>query len=86
MIRRKLRGPTVPDAVGPTDALNLIDGYKIALPDHIVDVIKRAAPPHPDDEAFKGNEVHVIASAARLIDVRHPCFNRQSTAEISVPA
>ena len=28
----------------------------------------------------------VMASAARLIEVRHPCFNKQSTAEINVPA
>ncbi len=28
----------------------------------------------------------VIASAARLIDVRHFCFNRHRIAEISVPA
>ena len=28
----------------------------------------------------------VIASAARLIDVRHFCRNRKRTAEISVPA
>ena len=28
----------------------------------------------------------VIASAARLIEVRQPCFNKQRTAEINVPA
>ena len=28
----------------------------------------------------------VIASAARLIDVRHRCLNRKRTAEMSVPA
>jgi len=61
-------GPTVPDAVGPEDALGLIDAYGIDLPDNIMDVIRNAAPPHPNDAVFAGNETHVIASAALSLE------------------
>lgn len=59
-------GPTVPDVSTREDALRLMDTYRIALPDAVVDHIRSpaAAAPSPDDPRFARNEVHVIASAA----------------------
>ena len=58
-------GPTVPDRVTASDALALIEAYRIALPARILAHIRSAASaaPHPDDPCFARNEVHVVASA-----------------------
>jgi hydroxypyruvate reductase len=58
-------GPTVPDAVGVTEALAMIDSRSIALPDRILGHLRggQAAAPHPDDDVFARHEVRVIASA-----------------------
>lgn len=58
-------GPTVPDAVSVEDALALIEGRGIALPDQVMAHLRggSAAAPHPDDPVFDNHEVRVIASA-----------------------
>ena len=59
-------GPTVPDEVTRADAMGLVAAYGIALPERVsawLDV-NPADAPLPDDPAFEGNEVHVIASAS----------------------
>ncbi len=63
-------GPTVPDTRNRADALRLIESYGIVLPErvstHLAGAIEDT--PHPDDEAFARNEVHVIASAALSLE------------------
>ncbi|MDA5093538.1 glycerate kinase [Aliiroseovarius sp. KMU-50] len=61
-------GPTVPDQTGRKDALAAIEAYRISLPDHIIDHIKNGAAPNPSHANFVGNEVHVIASAAKSLE------------------
>lgn len=56
-------GPTVPDEGDATDALRMIRDYKMALPQRVVDFIRREATPRPSDAPFVNNEVHIIASA-----------------------
>jgi len=54
-------GPTVPDAVSLADARAMIAARDLALPPRVLAALQTA--PTPDDAVFKGNEVHVIASA-----------------------
>ena len=63
-------GPTVPDRVGRDAALALARAHRIALPPAVAAHLARpeAAAPDPADPAFAGNEVHVIASAARSLE------------------
>jgi hydroxypyruvate reductase len=58
-------GPTVPDAVSRADARRLAETWRIALPAPVADWLSHDAgeAPHPDDPAFAGNTVRVIASA-----------------------
>lgn len=58
-------GPTVPDASTAEDALNLVDLYRINLPERVVALLKSAscAAPTPDHAALEGNAVKVIASS-----------------------
>lgn len=62
-------GPTVPDPKGASNAVAAIRDYRIDLPQTIIDAIANATPPNPDDAVFVRNETHVIASAARSLDV-----------------
>lgn len=59
-------GPTVPDAVGRTEALKAVADYGITLPPAIAAHLAAAPEDAPllDDPRFARNEVHVIASAA----------------------
>lgn len=59
-------GPTVPDASTRQDALRLIETWRIALPEAVMDHLRspEADAPHPDDARFIRNEAHIIASAA----------------------
>jgi hydroxypyruvate reductase len=61
-------GPTVPDESDAADALRAIRDYRIDLPDRIVDSIRHAVAPKPDDAVFARNAVHVIASARVSLD------------------
>ncbi|MEX0409433.1 glycerate kinase [Aquibium sp. LZ166] len=59
-------GPTVPDASTRQDALRLIETWRIALPEAVMNHLRSpdADAPHPGDARFIRNEVHIIASAA----------------------
>lgn len=61
-------GPTVPDGRGAKEALAAISAYGIELPDAMMAAIGEARAPDPEDRVFAGNEVHVIASAARSLE------------------
>ena len=58
-------GPTVPDATGRQDALDLVAQYRLQLPAPILAHLRSPAAdaPHPEDHRFARNEHHVIASA-----------------------
>ena len=63
-------GPTVPDALRLNEARDLIDTFRIALPERIAAYLDTAPEaPHPDDPVFAGNTVRVIASAAISMEV-----------------
>ena len=63
-------GPTVPDKASRKDALEIVKAYSLTLPDAALRHLASAAAdaPSPDDPRFAGNEVHVIASAARSLE------------------
>lgn len=58
-------GPTVPDATTRQDALDVIEQYRLPLPDRMIAHFRSPAAdaPHPDDPAFARHEHHVVASA-----------------------
>lgn len=56
-------GPTVPDEASAQDAIRVIEDYRIALPERMVESIRHAAAPGATDDMFARNEVHVIASS-----------------------
>lgn len=58
-------GPTVPDATTPRDALDVIEEYRIELPERVMAHLNSpaAAAAGPDEPEFAHNSVHVIASA-----------------------
>jgi hydroxypyruvate reductase len=63
-------GPTVPDNAARTDALSVIDTYRLKLPGAVIKHIGSFAAdaPMPDDPRFAGNEVRVIASAGLSLE------------------
>lgn len=63
-------GPTVPDATDRADALALIQGLGIDLPERILRHLEtdRANAPRPDDAVFARNTVTVIASASLSLE------------------
>jgi len=63
-------GPTVPDRAARQDALAIIDAYRLKLPEAAMRYLQSDAANTalPDDPRFAGNEVHVIASAARSLE------------------
>jgi glycerate 2-kinase len=63
-------GPTVADAASRMEALGIIDAYGLSLPQAALLHLQseEADAPNPDDSRFAGNEVHVIASAARSLE------------------
>ncbi|SEQ74055.1 glycerate kinase type-2 family protein [Thalassovita taeanensis] len=72
-------GPTVPDAMGRTEALAAVRDYGIALPDKIAAFLRDAPDdaPNPADPRFADNEVHVIASAARSLEAAAEAAQRR---------
>ncbi|HXV32086.1 MAG TPA: glycerate kinase [Sinorhizobium sp.] len=58
-------GPTVPDRSSLQEAREIVARYGMALPERVMAHLSSdaARAPSPDDPAFAGNEVHVIASA-----------------------
>ncbi|MCO5156584.1 MAG: glycerate kinase [Aquamicrobium sp.] len=63
-------GPTVADGASRRDALAIVAEYGLALPDAAMRHLATPAAdaPLPDDPRLAGNEVHVIASAARSLE------------------
>lgn len=63
-------GPTVPDCATRQDALAIVNAYRLKLPEAAMRHLETDAAnaPMPDDPRFAGNEVHVIASAARSLE------------------
>ncbi len=63
-------GPTVPDRAGRKDALAIVEDYGLALPEVAIRHLRTPAAdaPLPDDPRLSGNEVHVVASAARALE------------------
>lgn len=61
-------GPTISDNVSLRDALGLIGKYDIALSAKLMAFLKSVPPaPRPDDAAFIGHEVHLVASAKQAL-------------------
>ena len=58
-------GPTIPDDSTPQDALEIIQLFKMDLPNAVMKHLNspQAIAPEPSDAAFAHNEVHIIASA-----------------------
>jgi glycerate 2-kinase len=63
-------GPTVPSTARRTDALEAIGLYGIVFPPHVMAHLQNSAleSPHPEDQRFSTQEVHVIASAGKSLD------------------
>ena len=63
-------GPTVADAAGRADALAIVEAYRLALPDAAMRHLRTPAAdaPGPDDPRLSGNEVRIVASAARALE------------------
>lgn len=63
-------GPTVPDATDRADALALIQGLGLDLPEQILGHLEtdQANAPRPNDAVFAGNSVTVIASAGLSLE------------------
>lgn len=63
-------GPTVADRASRRDALAIVEEYRLALPEAAIRHLRTPAAdaPLPDDPRFGGNEVHVVASAARSLE------------------
>lgn len=72
-------GPTVPDKGSRQDALGIVDAYRLELPQAAVRHLQtsQADAPLPDDPRFAGNEVHVIASAAKSLEAAAEEARRQ---------
>nr|WP_295470097.1 glycerate kinase [Mesorhizobium sp.] len=62
-------GPTVPDRSTRQDALVIVEAYRLDLPEAVMRHLRSPAAnaPSPDDHRFAGNEVRVIASAAKSL-------------------
>ena len=58
-------GPTVPDTTTRKDALDIVEQYRLRLPEEVLAHMrsKAADAPHPDDPVFSRHEHHVVASA-----------------------
>ena len=63
-------GPTVPDLTTCADALAILDRYRIELPAAVRADLESGAleTPDPQDAAFAGNEVHLIATPQQSLE------------------
>lgn len=59
-------GPTVPDGTSRQDALDIVETWRLKLPEAALRHLSSPAAdaPQPSDLRFAGNEVHVIASSS----------------------
>lgn len=64
-------GPTVADAGSREDALAIVERYEMELPDSVIKHMRSeaAAAPLPDDPRLARAEHHIIASAAKSLEV-----------------
>lgn len=76
-------GPTVPDAVTREEARAMVRAWRIALPPKVADWLAgdEGRAPLPDDPAFAGHEVQVIASARLSLEAA-----AARAGELGVPA
>jgi hydroxypyruvate reductase len=72
-------GPTVPDRAGRDEALAIVEAYRLDLPEAALRHLRTPAAdaPSPDDGRFAGNEVHLVASAARSLEAAAAQAERQ---------
>lgn len=57
-------GPTIPSAGNSSDAMAMIDRYRIDLPENVIRHLQSARQaPEPTNPVFERNSVHVVASA-----------------------
>jgi glycerate 2-kinase len=72
-------GPTVPDGSSRTDALSIVETYRMKLPAVVMAHLNSPAAdaPSPDDPRFARNEVHLIASAAVSLEAAAAEARRQ---------
>lgn len=63
-------GPTIPMKGDRTQARRLAELYDVPLPVAAVDLLQSDLnlPPSAEDERFRGNEVHIVASAATSLE------------------
>ncbi|HEY3049803.1 MAG TPA: glycerate kinase [Polaromonas sp.] len=63
-------GPTVPDASSCAEALAILKRYGIELPAAVLALLESGAleTPKPGDPAFKGHEVHLIATPQQSLE------------------
>ena len=76
-------GPTVPDRANRAEAQQIVESYGIELPSA---ALTRLASPQadltpPEDERFEGNEVKIIASAAKALEAV-----AEKARELGIPA
>ncbi|WP_173934909.1 glycerate kinase [Chelativorans sp. Marseille-P2723] len=72
-------GLTIPDASTRSDALAIVETYGLKLPEAAVRHLYSPAAdaPLPGDPRFRGNEVHIVASAARSLEAAAAEAGRQ---------
>ncbi len=63
-------GPTVPDLTTCADTLAILDRYRIAVPAPVRAALENGTleTPDPQDAAFAGNEVHLIATPQQSLE------------------
>lgn len=63
-------GPTIPDPRGASDAIDIIQRYKMKLPAPVMSFLQSpgANSPDPEDEVFARNEVHMVATAQMSLE------------------
>ncbi len=68
-------GPTVADASTCADALAIIVRYGIALPDHVLDVLRsgRGESVKPGDPRLAGSEVRIVATPQMALEAAAQC-------------
>ena len=63
-------GPTVPDASTCADAIVILRRYGITVPAEVMRLLEQGAleTPKPDDQAFQGHQVHLIATPQQSLE------------------
>src|SRR5690606_24454514 len=63
-------GPAIPDWSTPQDALNIVEQYRMKLPQAAMHFLRtlQAVAPLPDASVFSGHEHHIVASASMSLE------------------